>query len=243
MATKTTKKTAKKATRAARTPRIQIEPRPERPFFKPGTWLALAAIVAVIAGAFYINRQAEVKASATPTPGAEDAFLFEKDVVIAAIEVQPAEGNSVRVERNADKAWVLSKPEKAEADPGAAEAAASQIGAIRIITPIENIEDPSVFGFDKPAYIIVVEFEDGAKSILEVGDPTPSGNGYYVRVDNKKAYVVALSGIDALSNLAAFPPYLNTPTPSPTATFTPLPTETPVSATETSSTPEATPTP
>lgn len=243
MATKTAKKTAKKTARAVKAPRVKIEPRPEKPFFKPGTWVALAAIIAVIAGAFYINRQAEVEANATPTPGAEDAFLFENDAVVAAIEVQPAEGDAVRVERNEDKAWVLSKPEKAEADQGMVEAAASQIGAIRIITPIENVEDPSIFGFDKPAYTFTVEFEDGTKSVLEVGDLTPSENGYYARVDGKKAYVVSLSGIDALTSLAAFPPYLNTPTPSPTATFTPLPTETPASATETSSTPEATPTP
>lgn len=243
MATKTTKKTVKKSARAVKPPRIPKSPQQERPFLRSGTWGALAAIVLVIAGVFYVNRQAEVKANATPTPGEEETFVFEEDVVVTGIEIAPAEGDAVRLERNDEKEWALTKPEKTEASQGAAEAAASQIGALKIILPIENAEDPAVFGFDKPDYVITVDFEDGTTSVLEVGDLTPSENGYYVRVDGEKVYVTALSGIDALTSLTIFPPYLNTPTPSPTATFTPLPTETPAPTSEASSTPGADSTP
>jgi hypothetical protein len=68
---------------------------------------------------------------------------------------------------------------------------------------------------------------------LEVGDSTPTNSGYYVRVDKDKMMIADLSGISSLLQLAAFPPYLNTPTPTslpstptpvpPTETSTPVP--------------------
>lgn len=238
---------SKKTTRAVKTPKTSraqsSPPRQEKPVFRTGTWIALVVFLLAIGGIIYMNRQAEEEATATKTPGAEEAFLFDEASVVTAIEVSNAEGVSSRIERNADNAWVLSKPEKVEADQGASEAAASQIGAIRVITPVENADDLSIFGLDAPDIIINVEFEDGTKSTLEVGDKTPTENGYYVRKDKKDVFVVALSGIDTLGILVSAPPYLHTPTPSPTATSTPLPTETPDPAAEASTTPEATTTP
>lgn len=244
MAAKSNKTTTKKPARTVKPPRaarVQPTPRPEKPVFRAGTWIALAAFILAIGAAIYMNRQAEEKANATETPGIEEAFVFDEASSVTAIEISNAEGVSARIERNADNAWGLSKPEKAEADQGAAEAASSQVGALRIIITIDSPGDLSIFGLDTPDYLVNIEFEDGTKSTLEVGDKTPTENGYYVRKDKKEVFVVALSGIDTLGNLITAPPYLNTPTPSPTATETPLPTATPVPATETSTTPTATP--
>ncbi|MBV6392641.1 MAG: hypothetical protein KPEEDBHJ_01864 [Anaerolineales bacterium] len=235
------KKTSK-AARAIKPPRVKIEARPSKPVFGMGTWIALALFAATIGAAFYMNRQAEERANATETPAAEETFVFDESVIVQAIEVADAKGNTTRIERNAENAWALSKPEEAEANQDESEAAATQIGALRIVTPIEDVDDPSTYGFDAPAYVITVEFEDGKTSVLKVGDKTPTESGYYALLDDEKAYVVTISGIDALNTLITAPPYLNTPTPSPTATSTPLPTETPGPTTEASSTPEATPT-
>ncbi len=92
--------------------------------------------------------------------------------------------------------------------------------------------NPGIFGFDNPAYVITIEFKDGKKRTLEVGDNTPSGNGYYVRVDKDKMLITDLNGIEALLQLGFFPPYLNTPTPTALP-----PTETPVPTVEAAVTP------
>ncbi|GAB4497202.1 MAG: hypothetical protein OHK003_04980 [Anaerolineales bacterium] len=239
--TKTTKtsKTTKTA-KTTRTPRTQSAPKQSKPVFRTGTWVALIVLAAVIGAAVYMNRQAEEAANAEPTTATEEeSFVFAEDSTVTSIEVKPAEGETVGLKRNEEKAWVLSKPEEAEADQGAAEAAASQIMALKIINELDAQKDPSIFGFDNPAYTITVAFESGKTSVLEVGDTTPSQSGYYLRVDEKKVYVVSFSGIDALTSLTFAPPYLNTPTPTPTATSTPLPTATPETVTE----PSATPTP
>ncbi|MEN9564644.1 MAG: hypothetical protein RIR73_2888 [Chloroflexota bacterium] len=243
MAPKTKKTTTKasKPTRAATSSapstRTKSAAKQGKPFFRTGTWVALLVFAAIIAAIIYLNQNPIEDAEAEISPIAEEAPLFATGSVVSSIEVKPLEGEAVQLERNESQAWVLTQPDEVEADQGMAEAAASQVTALRIITEVDNKKDPSIFGFDQPAFILTIGFEDGTTSTLEVGDTTPSENGYYVRVDNDKFYVVSLSGIGALTNLASVVPYLNTPTPIPTATSTPLPTETPVPATEISPTP------
>lgn len=237
---KTTTKTSKPsraATSSAPSTRTRSAAKQGKPFFRTGTWVALLVFAAIIAAIIYLNQNPIEDAEAEITPVAEEAPLFAEGSVVTSIEVKPLEGEAVKLERNESQAWVLTQPDEVDADQAMAEAAASQVTALRIITEVDNKKDPSIFGFDQPAYILTVGFEDGTTSTLEVGDTTPSENGYYVRMDNGKFYVVSLGGIGALTNLASAVPYLNTPTPIPTATSTPLPTETPVPATEISPTP------
>jgi hypothetical protein len=247
MATKATKpakpsKASKPARRStAKSTRTTIaEPsRPVRSAFRPGTWITLIVLTAVIGAAIYLNQQADTEALAEVTPAAEENFLFGQDVQVNSIQVQPVEGETVALARGENQAWALTQPNEAEADQGLAEAAASQVTALRIIDPLVDVSDPSVFGLANPAFIVTLGFADGTTSVLEIGDVTPTNSGYYVRTDDGSYYVVALSGLSALTNLVTAPPYLSTPAP----TSTPLPTATPVPATETPSTPEASPTP
>lgn len=238
MAPKTTKSKTPRAPRSTRTTRA-VSTRPVKPAVSPVTWITLAVLAALAATVFFMNRKAEETASATPTPGETQTFVFDATRVVTSIEIKPKDGDPLRIERNEEKVWVLTQPIEVEADPAAAEAAASQVTALAISETLDA--DPSIFGLVDPAYILTVEFEDGKTGTLEIGDSTPTGSGYYVRLDKKTIYIVGLEGINALTNLVTTPPYLYTPTPP--ATPTPLSTETAVPATEASSTPEATPTP
>jgi len=99
---------------------------------------------------------------------------------------------------------------------------------LQILSQIENA-DPETFGLDTPAFVIALEFQNGKKHTLEVGDATPTNSGFYVRLDNGKIVVTDLSGISSLLQLGYFPPYLNTPAPTalpPTLTPVPAATET-----------------
>ena len=234
MATKSTKsakprkpRVTRKPKTATRTPRTQSAPKPSKPVFRMGTWITLLVLAAVVGTAIYMNRKAEEEAKAEPTPtGEEQVFVFGKDRQVNSIEVKPADGDPVQVERNQENTWMLSKPDNVTADQGLAEAAASQVAALTVITEIDS-KDLSIFGLDNPKSTLTVKFDDGTTSTVDVGDSTPTGTGYYIRVDSDKIYVVEPNGIDSLLGLAVLPPYLHTPTPSPTATSTPLPTETP----------------
>jgi len=243
----TTTKTTTKATSATKAkPRraaavkakntvIESAPAPSakqrKPVFSAGTWIAVLLLIALIGLTVYLKDKKEKTAAAESTPASETATIFSaEDGVVSSIEIKPADGEAVKVARNAENAWAIVLPFEAEADQGLVEAAAAQVSALQVLSPING--DPEIFGLKNPAFTITIEFKDGKKHTLEVGDTTPTDNGYYVRIDKDKMMKTDLSGISSLLQLAYFPPYLNTPTP------TALPaTPTPVPATEAVSTP------
>jgi len=194
------------------------------------TLIVVLILAALIGYTYYLNREKK-NAEAEATPAGETvSFVFtETDGMPQSIEIKPAAGESVKVARDAKNAWALTMPDKAEANQSSAEAAASQVSALQVVSTLPADADPSVFGFDAPAYVITLGFAGGKTHTLEIGDSTPTQSGYYVRLDRKKIMIVSQGGIDALTQMTVFPPYLNTPTP--------LPTETPVPATEGAATP------
>jgi hypothetical protein len=176
-----------------------------KPIFRAGTWIAVLLLIALIEFAVYFNREKEKAVTDEATPVSETTYIFNaEDGVVSSIEIKPTEGDAVKVARNAENAWAIVLPAEAEADQGLVEAAATQITALRVISTING--NPEIFGLDNPAYIITIEFKDGKKRTLEVGDTTPTNNGYYVSVDKDKIVKSDLRGIDSLLQLAAFPP-------------------------------------
>jgi hypothetical protein len=216
------------------TPKVEFAPMPaarRRPVFQAGTWISIFTLIALVALTYYFDHQKKTK-EAEVTPAPTQGFIFtEADGVVSGIEIKPAEGETVKIARDDKNAWTVVLPIAAEANQGAAEAAASQLTALLITRPLEDGKSPDVFGLDKPAYTIKVEYKGGKTHTLEIGDETPSSDGYYVRVDQKKIMITDVSGIEALLQLKAAPPYLNTPTPTALPTETPVPT---VEATATS---------
>ena len=211
--------------------------KPQKPVFRTGTWITLLFLAVLIGFAFYLNRKKEtIAAEATPTVGEITSVFAATEGAVSSIEIKPADGESVRIVRDEKNVWAIKLPLEAEADQGLAEAAATQISTLKVISPIDG--KPDIFGLDKPAYTVTIEFAGGKKHTLEIGDSTPTNSGYYVRVDKDKMMITDLSGIDSLLQLVNSPPYLSTLTP------TPLPvTETPIPPTETVTTPETTVTP
>ena len=219
MATKKTTNAARKNT-VNKPKQVAFVPKPVKAKFQAGTWITVLIFIGLIGAAVYLNRQKDT-AEVEVTPASEPSYLFSAttDGNPTSIEIKPAEGETVRIARNAENVWALELPVEAEADQGLSEAAATQISALEILDPIDA--DPAIFGLDNPAYVITLEFDGGKKHTLEVGDSTPTSKGYYVRVDSDKMMIVDLSGIDSLLQLAAFPPYLVTPIPEAAVTPTP----------------------
>lgn len=63
----------------------------------------------------------------------------------------------------------------------------------------EASADPSVYGFDQPALMIVVSQSTRPASVIEVGDATPDGSNRYVRqAGNDAIFLVPRSWFDAL---------------------------------------------
>lgn len=193
---------------------------------KQRTWILLALFVALAGYAIYSkNNPKTEKPDPDATPSATIApveFLLPANQgVITSLLIESREGERVRVVRGAD-GWVLVQPLEAEADQASAEAAASQVTALTVLSQVEV--DPDVVGLKSPMYIIKVGFSSGKSTIIKIGDATPTDTGYYVSKEDGSVLVIDKYGMDALLNLLLYPPFLETPTPSPVpSTKTPTP--------------------
>jgi hypothetical protein len=217
-----------KPTAAESTPAAGVSPQ-RKPVFRAGTWIAVLLLIGLIGLTFYLKNKKEKDIIASATPISTPVALFSaEDGAVSSIEIKPAEGEAVKVARNTENAWAVEMPIVAEADQGMAEAAATQVSALQVLSQIENA-NPEIFGLKNPAFVIALEFKSGNKHTLEVGDATPTNSGFYVRLDNGRIIIANLDGISSLLQLVNFPPYLNTPAPTAlpsTPTAVPVATET-----------------
>ena len=219
MAAKKTTDTQKKRT-VSKPKQEAYKPKPVKAKFNASTWITVLIFIGLVVAAIYLNRKKETVATeATPVSGPSYLFSVSVEGNPTSIEIAPAEGEAVKLLRNSENIWALELPREAEADQGLAEAAATQLSALEILSEVDS--DPAIFGLDTPSHVISLEFANGKKHTLEVGDSTPTNSGYYVRLDKDKMMIVDLSGIDSLVQLAVAPPYLPTPTLEVTVTPTP----------------------
>jgi len=188
---------------------------------KRSTWIAIA-LLAIVVGAYFLikNRPA---AAPTPTPTVlGNSFLITIGTdKLKSIRITDQLNNTTLVERDSASVWQVSLPAPGPADQGLAEAAETQVGAMRIVATLETSPEASAIGLDHPAYTINLAFQSGAKHTIEVGNTTPTSSGYYVRYDQKTVLVISQDGIDPLIALLKRPPYVPTPTPVETSTATP----------------------
>jgi hypothetical protein len=208
---------------------------------RKGTWILLLTLLALVGLSLFLQKRQSGEAAA-PTATSSILPLFsEASGEPARIRIENAAGDTVEFARSADGTWALIAPSQTEADQASAEAAATQISALRSLSVVRLA--PAVVGLDKPEYTLVVTFGDGTVHTLLVGSPTPIQDGYYAQLDEGAFQVVDKYGLDALIGLLMAPPYAATPTPR--ASATPAATATSAlevsTATETSATPSGSP--
>ena len=179
----------------------------------------------------------------TATTAGANFLVTRADGLLTSLRITDGQ-TTVKLARDPGGAWNVVLPRPGETDPARAGAAELQVMSLRVISAVEAELQPDVIGIDRPRYIIELTFDNGTERRIEVGDVTPTGSGYYVRLDGDTIYVVSIDAIDALANLLTAPPYPATATQvTPTATETPVPltpSET-LLATPSSETPAATP--
>ncbi len=183
------------------------------------TWILLVILLALIGFSFYLrNYKAKQAAAATPTAAAAvSSPLFPADLGEPTdVSVEDSTGKMVEVSRNADGKWVLKAPTDAEANQAAAEAAATQVTSLQVLSSVALGFD--VVGLDKPSYTMSFIFTGGKSHVLAVGAETPIQDGYYSSLDKGPVRIVDKQGIDALIQLLSQPPYAASPTPPITLT-------------------------
>ena len=101
---------------------------------------------------------------------------------------------------------MLEKPTAAEADQASAQAAASQLTALRILATVEVA--PADVGLVQPSHVLTVKSSGNTQKAVRIGDLTPTESGYYAQsYGNDEIFILSKSGVDALFTMLDSPPY------------------------------------
>jgi hypothetical protein len=90
----------------------------------------------------------------------------------------------------------------------------SELAALRILNLLATQPAPNATGLDSPAYTLTVGLEDSQQHVIQVGQQTTTGTGYYARMDGGPAQVVSKFSVDTVLELLATPPIQATETPA-----------------------------
>jgi hypothetical protein len=196
---------------------------------KRPTWVLLVILFALIALMAILNRERNLALIGESTPVQPVDFLInETDGLPVRIAISRSDNKQMILVRNTNSNWVLEKPTRAEADQGLAEAAATQLTSLRIISyPAVPL---AAAGLDPAAYDLSIELSGGSTKQVRIGDLTPTNSGYYASIVGDPAvFILDQAGTLSLLNLLETPPYLETPSPTIVPGEVPVvdPTETP----------------
>jgi hypothetical protein len=200
---------------------------------KRSTWILLIILALVLVVYFVIKNQASMTA-ASSTPTASDTFLITpSDSTLQVLRITDAQEHIFQMQRDTSGIWVVTLPSSGTADQGLAGSAETQVGALRIVTTLDSSLNMADAGLSTPADTIELTFVNNLRHVIQVGNLTPTGSGYYVHLDSGKLFVVSQAGIDALLKLLTAPPFPSTETPLATIQETVTPTLVPVTPTST----------
>jgi hypothetical protein len=192
---------------------------------KRTTWILLVILALVIVAYFMVkSRSSATSSEVTPTALGNSFLVTQADGTLQVLRISDKQNHLFQMQRDSSGTWVVTLPTPGAADQSLAGAAETQVGALRIVTTLDNSLNLGDAGLDSPSDTIELTFVSGLKHVIQVGTLTPTNSGYYVRFDAGNLYVVSQSGIDALLNLLTAPPFPATEAPAPTIQETATPT-------------------
>jgi hypothetical protein len=196
---------------------------------KRPTWILILILFALIALMTILNRERNLASIDESTPVQPVDFLInETDGLPVRIAISRSDNKQMILVRNANSNWVLEKPTRAEADQGLAEAAATQLTSLRIISYLDV--PLSAAGLDPAAFDLSIELSGGSTKQVRIGDLTPTNSGFYASIVGDPAvFILDQAGTLSLLNLLDAPPYLEPPSPTVVPSKVPVvdPIETP----------------
>ena len=122
--------------------------------------------------------------------------------------------------------WILL-PENKPVEVGKAEEIRAQLADMHVMANLPAGFSLETGGLSKPSHVITLKNSQGNQSDMKIGNATPTGDGYYVQVNNNAPVVVNKGTIDtlieqvSLSNLAPTPTLAVTPNTTLSVTPTP----------------------
>ena len=146
--------------------------------------LIAAAVLAGLGGLLYWSNRAEKAKEGKPDPSASPKILELKEDSLARFEIRKKDEPAVVLEKGQDGNWTITAPETLSADQDSVRSLVSTVTSLssdRLIE--ENPEDLNLYGLNSPSVELVIGQKEGGDKKLLVGEETPTGSYYFVKLD------------------------------------------------------------
>ncbi len=180
--------------------------------------LILIGVFAVLVTAMVLIQRNQAQNPTLPESDAPTAppptylFTFAPETVVGLL-VEGTDGQVIEMQKSADGTWLLVQPATLPegTDQTSIASTISQLGTVRVLNELANPPGLDVIGLDKPTANVTLTLDSGQTTTIQVGGSSPSGNGYYVRLDGAAPKLVDKFLLDRLVGFLSTPPILPTP--------------------------------
>jgi hypothetical protein len=122
--------------------------------------------------------------------------------MVATLALENSDGTGQQLTRNSDGSWT-DESKQGPVEVGKVEQIISELLALRVMTVMPADYSLDALELTNPAKRIVISSQEGKKVDFIIGKLTPTGNGYYVRIDNLSPIVVSNYAVDGVTQLFA----------------------------------------
>ena len=173
------------------------------------TLLIMGLVLIALGTVYYFSSRPEPVPEPEPRPF---VWSVETDELRNMAISLPPQGKSQAWVVHDDKYWYFDEPGGPKVDMkrwgGGVPLLMSGPGADRIITSEPTDEQLVAYGLKNPRMTIHLVLKDERIIDIEVGDATPTGGAYYVRlIDSRVVYTVDYTWYEVLEGLVLRPPY------------------------------------
>lgn len=146
--------------------------------------LIAAAVLALLAGGVWWSNRAKKAEEGKPRPDEPPKILTLAEDQIRRIEIRKKDAELTVIEKNDAGNWEMKAPRPLRIDRDAVSSMTSTLSSLNSDRLIEEkAEDLAPYGLQQPALELVVTLKDGKTHKLYIGDETPTGGGFYARLD------------------------------------------------------------
>ncbi len=146
--------------------------------------LIAVAVLALLAGGVWWSNRAKKAEEGKPRPDEPPKILSLPEDQIRRIEIRHKEGGTTVLEKNQAGKWEITAPQPLRTDQDAVSSMTSTLSSLssdRLIE--ERAQDLAPYGLNAPALELLLAAKDGKTHKLLIGDETPTGGSFYVRLD------------------------------------------------------------
>jgi len=146
---------------------------------RPRATLVLLALCVIAAAYIFFVERKKPTEEETAEKAKALLTLEPKDVTRIRIET---DGGVVVSERSDSMNWVLTEPVRDRAENSTVEGVLTQLKSLkaeRVFAPEDSL---AAYGLADPAVVVSIETSKRSHTV-EIGDKSPTGDGYYARVD------------------------------------------------------------